>query len=71
MVRTSVMIRSPVIYHVRLFAQEIPRVVSSGRTDYVVTNDLSQSDVSDTQQVCRWRWKVEQFHREAKQYCIG
>ena len=25
------------------------RVVSSGRTDYVVTNDLSQSDVSDTQ----------------------
>ena len=43
------------------------RVVSSGRTDYVVTNDLSQSDVSDTQQVCRWRWKVEQFHREAKQ----
>ena len=43
------------------------RVVSSGRTDYVVTNDLSQSDVSETQQVCRWRWKVEQFHREAKQ----
>ena len=43
------------------------RVVSSGRTDYVVTNDLSQSDVSDTQQVCSWRWKVEQFHREAKQ----
>jgi hypothetical protein len=43
------------------------RVVSSGRTDYVVTNDLSQSDVSDTQQVCRWRWKVEQLHREAKQ----
>ena len=43
------------------------RVVSSGRTDYVVTNDLSQSDVSDTQQACSWRWKVEQFHREAKQ----
>ena len=43
------------------------RVVSSGRTDYVVTNDLSQSDVSATQQVCRWRWKVEQLHREAKQ----
>ena len=43
------------------------RVVSSGRTDYVATNDLSQSDVSDTQQVCSWRWKVEQLHREAKQ----
>ena len=33
------------------------RVVSSGHTDYVVTNDLSQSDVSETQQVCSWRWK--------------
>ena len=43
------------------------RVVSSGRTDYVATNDLSQSDVSATQQVCSWRWKIEQFHREAKQ----
>ena len=43
------------------------RVVSSGHTDYVVTNDLSQSDVSETQQVCSWRWKIEQFHREAKQ----
>ena len=43
------------------------RVVSSGRTDYVITNDLSQCDVSATQQVCRWRWKVEQLHREAKQ----
>ena len=39
------------------------RVVSSGRTDYVATNDL-QSDVSATQQVCRCRWKVEQLHRE-------
>ena len=43
------------------------RVVSSGHTDYVVTNDLSQSDVSETQQVCSWHWKIEQFHREAKQ----
>lgn len=43
------------------------RVASSRRTDYVVTNDLSQSDVSATQQVCRNRWKIEQFHREAKQ----
>ena len=44
------------------------RVAStSRRTDYVVSNDLSQSDVSATQQACRSRWKVEQFHREAKQ----
>ena len=44
------------------------RVAStSRRTDYVVSNDLSQSDISATQQACRSRWKVEQFHREAKQ----
>ena len=28
------------------------RVVSSRRTDYVITNDLSQSDISATQQAC-------------------
>ena len=43
------------------------RVVSSQRTDYVATNDLSQSDVSVVRQVCDVRWKIEQFHREAKQ----
>ena len=47
------------------------RVVSSGRTDYVATNDLSQSDVSATQQVCRWRWKVEQLHREVSKQLTG
>ena len=43
------------------------RVASSRRTDYVVTNDLSQSDVSVVRQVCDVRWKIEQFHRESKQ----
>ncbi len=43
------------------------RVASSQRTDYVATNDLSQSDVSVVRQVCDVRWKIEQFHREAKQ----
>ena len=43
------------------------RVASSGRTDYVATNDLSQSDVSVVRQVCDVRWKIEQFHRETKQ----
>lgn len=42
-------------------------VVSTHRTDWVVTNDLSQNSSSGTQQVCGWRWKIEQFHREAKQ----
>ena len=43
------------------------RVASSQRTDYVATNDWSQSDVSVVRQVCGVRWKVELFHREAKQ----
>ena len=44
------------------------RVASdTGRTDYVVTNDLAQNDTSVTQQACNCRWKIEQFHREAKQ----
>ena len=43
------------------------RVASARRTDYVVTNDLGQSDISATQQACRRRWKIEQLHREAKQ----
>ena len=43
------------------------RVASSRRTDYVATNDLSQSDVCVVRQVCDVRWKIECFHREAKQ----
>ena len=41
------------------------RVASTHRTDYVVTNDLSQSDASVAETACAWRWKIEQFHREA------
>ena len=53
----------PKDHKVKLF-----RVASSTRrTDYVVTNDLAQNDTSVTQQACTWRWKIEQFHREAKQ----
>ena len=43
------------------------RVASSRRTDYVTTNDLSQSDVSVVRQVCDVRWKIQRFHRESKQ----
>ena len=42
-------------------------IVSTDRTDYVATNDLSQSSMDVTQQVCKIRWKVEEFHREIKQ----
>ena len=41
--------------------------VSTDRTDYVVTNDLSQSSTDVVQQVCKIRWKIEEFHREIKQ----
>jgi hypothetical protein len=45
-------------------------VLSSKRTDYVATNDMSQDSTQDTQEVCALRWKIEQFHRETKQ-CTG
>jgi hypothetical protein len=42
-------------------------VLSSQRTDYVVTNDLAQDDTQAAQEACSLRWKIEQFHRETKQ----
>lgn len=42
-------------------------VLSSERTDYVITNDLAPSSTEATQEECGVRWKVEQFHREVKQ----
>ena len=42
-------------------------IVSTNRTDYVATNDLSQSSTDIAQQVCKVRWKIEEFHREIKQ----
>ena len=53
----------PKAHKVKLF-----RVASrNGRTDYVVTNDLSQNNISATRTACDWRWKIEAFHREVKQ----
>ena len=42
-------------------------VLSTQRTDYVVTNDMAQDNTETVQEVCGFRWKVEQFHRETKQ----
>lgn len=42
-------------------------VVSSDRTDYVVTNEVEQDSADDTRAVCAIRWKIEPFHRETKQ----
>lgn len=41
-------------------------VLSSQRTDYVVTNDPSQDSTDATREESAIRWKIEQFHREAK-----
>lgn len=41
--------------------------VSTNRTDFVVTNDLSQAATDAVQDVCSIRWKIEEFHREVKQ----
>jgi DDE family transposase len=41
--------------------------VSTHRTDWVVTNDPTQDSTPATQEVCGWRWKIEQVHREGKQ----
>jgi hypothetical protein len=41
--------------------------LSTQHTDFIVTNDDTQLTTQDTQQVCALRWKIEQFHREAKQ----
>ena len=42
-------------------------VLSTQRTDYVVTNEMAQDNTQVVQAVCGFRWKVEQFHRETKQ----
>lgn len=50
------------------FPMKLFRVpISTNRTDYVVTNDISQNCSDDTQKVCAMRWHIEQFHRELKQ----
>jgi len=42
-------------------------VVSTDRTDYVVTNDLTQNSTDNARKECAIRWKIEEFHRELKQ----
>ena len=41
--------------------------VSTNRTEFVATNDLSQASTDAVQNVCAIRWKIEEFHRELKQ----
>ena len=41
--------------------------VSTHRTEWIVTNDPAQNTTQAIRQVCAWRWKIEQLHRETKQ----
>ena len=57
----------PKDYKVKLFRV----AVTSNRTEWIVTNDLSRDSAQDTQEVRGVRWKIEEFHREAKQQLTG
>lgn len=41
--------------------------VSSHRTEFVATNDLTQNSTKAAQEASGVRWKIEEFHRELKQ----
>ncbi len=41
--------------------------VLPARTDFVVSNDLTQNDVMAVRDECKICWKIEEFHREIKQ----
>lgn len=53
----------PKDHKVRLFRV----TVSTHRTDWIVTNHQTQDSTMATQEVCGYRWKIEQLHREGKQ----
>lgn len=42
-------------------------VVSTDKTEFIATNDLTQNSTDAVQEVCDVRWKIEEFHREIKQ----
>ncbi len=44
--------------------------VTTHRTEYLVTNQMTQSDIGAAQKESGQRWKIEQFHREAKQTTV-
>jgi hypothetical protein len=41
--------------------------VSSNRTEYIATNDLTKCSTDEVKCQCKFRWKIEEFHREIKQ----
>src|SRR5690606_27086024 len=53
----------PGAYKVQVFRV----VVSSHRTEYVVTNDTTQTSAEGAREECAVRWKIEEMHRGIKQ----
>lgn len=53
----------PKYHKVQLFRVTI----SSNRTEYIITNDLTCATTDDARNACAIRWKIEQLHREGKQ----
>ena len=53
----------PKKYKTKLF--RIP--ISTNRTEHIVTNAIDQDSADDVRDECAIRWKIEEFHREAKQ----
>jgi hypothetical protein len=45
----------------------IPVIVLINTTEYIATNDRTQTSTDDVEKVCAIRWKIEEFHREVKQ----
>ena len=69
---TSAEANAGYLVHIKKFPKghqvKVFRLASaSGRTEYIATNDLSQSDAEATLRKSRLRWKIEQLHRELKQ----
>jgi hypothetical protein len=51
------------VHRLKLFRVE----VSTHHTEWIVTNNLTQNSSQTSRKVRSLRWKIEQFHREAKQ----
>ena len=41
-------------------------VISSDKTDFIITNDETLKTPDDTRKESAIRWKIEEFHRELK-----
>ena len=43
------------------------QIMAKHRVEYIITNDVSVETTEAAKQVGGFHWKIEQFHREAKQ----